>query len=1225
MSRADDLLSAQTELYGRLSRSYENMAKSGAAKITLGLLEARLQTLESYWKKFVEQHEELVVELGDDLKKEDYHKLDLMTKADDAYHTQKGQYLDEIREMRGPLDEAPTSPRTREEAPARQTAKLPRIAIPQFSGRYEDWPAFRDLFISLVVRSPLASPVEKLHYLKASLKGEAEQVTRNLPMTDTNFEPTWRALVAHYENRRLLAKSYVSRLLELAKMKSESAPELRKIYHCVNSTIGSLEGIGRPLTRSDDLCVQLISGLLDPVSRREWETQLSKTTEPPSLEELLQFLNERMRTLESLQPAKEESTSPKATGTPSRQTRTLQARKQESQRGRCFLCDQDHYLRQCGTYLAKSVAERRQYVEAKGLCLNCLGRHTLSNCPSNKTCVSCRARHHTTLHEACLTAAVVNTHQAAGPPLAIPATVLLATARVRVADRFGVEHTARALIDQGSESSLVSESLAQRLRLARAPSSVAVFGVGGVQTGLTRGLVNLRISPLAGGETMTVPALVFPRLTLYDSAIQADRGAWTHLSGLELADPEFLTADAVDLLLGADVYAAILQPGLVKGGPQEPMAQKTSLGWILSGPVGTSGEPPRALALQCRVEEGLTALVRGFWQQEEPPSAAALLTPEEQTCEDAFRRTHSRNADGRYVVRLPIVNPLPDLSATRHSAVRVLTSMERRFARDERLRQLYRDFMVQYDEMDHMTMVEPSGDSPTRVSYLPHHGVLRETSSTTKLRVVFNGSTALPTGESLNRCLLVGPNLLPPLADILLRWRNHRYVFATDVEKMYRQILVHPEDRDLQRIVWRCDPRDHLREYRLNTVTYGLACAPFLAMRALRQLADDEEETYPRGADVLRRDVYMDDVLTGADTLDRARDLQRQLTDLCMAGGFPLRKWSSNHPDVLADVPEDHRVQREPRGWRPQEAHPTLGLQWHPAEDAFSFSTQAISVAEVTKRSVLSLTARLFDPLGWLAPIVVSAKIAFQATWLQGVDWDEPLDEAATRRWRAYQSELPLLERVRVPRWLACGGTDVQLHGFADASERAYAAVIYLRAEIDGAYQTTLVMAKTKVAPIKPVSLPRLELCAAALLARLAAHVLMSLKLSNAALHLWSDSTVALSWIRSHPTRWKTYVANRVADIQTTVPETRWRHVPGVDNPADCASRGIPPGELVKHSLWWRGPSWLRAEPSSWPSQPALLNDGDLPEERTRCLANAAIPKPAEEPAELLRFSDCCA
>ena len=1146
-------------------------------------------------------------------------------KTEDAFLTQRGLLLDALRTLKNqeliaaavamPPPPPPATPAS-DTLPPRST--LPRIQLPHFSGRYQDWPPFRDLFSSIIGKDSSTSKVEKLHYLKSCLKGEAELLIRDLPTTDENFQRAWKVLTDFYENKRLLTRSYLSQFTSLQKLKNESAVELRKLYHSVRSTVGSLESIGRPIKSGEDLFVHLVVDLLDARSRREWETDLGEKTDPPSYDELLRFLDRRLHTLESLQPMKQEVSHSKTDST--HQTRALHMRKQENKRSRCSLCRKDHYIMFCDVYQEKSATEKKQHIEENNLCINCLGKHKVSECSSKKTCTLCRARHHTTLHDAYKTSEVTKISHVANQS-STRTVVLLATARVRVSDRYGVIHSARALIDQGSESSLISETLAQRLQLTRASTSIAVFGIGGKRTGSARGQVSLRISALKGGPQISVSALVLPRLTLYDGGIRVNVASWPHIDGLELADPDFQAADPIDILLGVDVYASILQSGFRKGLPQEPVAQKTTLGWILSGAVKSASVQHHVHTLQCRVEEDLSAIVRRFWSQEELPEFNIPLTPEDQECEDFFIKTHTRNAEGRYIVRLPVINPLPDLSATRRSALRVLFSMERKIQREPRLQQLYEEFLRQYEDLGHMRLATEIPEK--RVCYLPHHGVMREASTTTKLRVVFNGSSSIPSGESLNKCLMIGQNLLPFLADVLLRWRKYRYVFLTDVEKMFRQILVHSDDQDLQRIIWRHPGQKEYSEYRLTTVTYGLACAPFLAMRTLRQLANDEEKQYPDAAAVLRRDVYMDDILTGASTLSEAVDLQRQLIDLCMAGGFPLRKWSANDPALLANIPIDHRMQRDLRSWQPHESHATLGLQWHPSEDSFSFATSKLSMETITKRSVLSLTAKLFDPLGWLAPVIVSAKIAFQSTWLQSLDWDTPLDEVSSRRWLDFQSELPLLEEIRVPRWIGPfeqrGG--MEIHGFADASERAYAAVIYLRSKQNKEWTTRLVTSKTKVAPIKQITLPRLELCAASLLARLASYVRKILGFTKAPLHLWSDSTVTLGWIQGHPTRWRTYVANRVSEIQNTVPEALWHHISGKENPADCASRGLSPKELVKHQLWWSGPRWLKDEQSAWPSSKGPNVNEELPETKVKIHVVTADSSSSEEPDELQRFS----
>ncbi|XP_011261040.2 uncharacterized protein LOC105254185 [Camponotus floridanus] len=250
------------------------------------------------------------------------------------------------------------------------------------------------------------------------------------------------------------------------------------------------------------------------------------------------------------------------------------------------------------------------------------------------------------------------------------------------------------------------------------------------------------------------------------------------------------------------------------------------------------------------------------------------------------------------------------------------------------------------------------------------------------------------------------------------------------------------------------------------------------------------------------------------------------------------------------------------------------------------------------------------------------AKILIQSAWLRKLDWDTPLPSADALAWRTMLSQLPHLNEIRISRWLGSDDPEsrVELHGFADASERGYAAVVYLRSSTERGTTLHLLNAKGKVAPLKPVSLPRLELCAAALLANLVFHTRTLLSLSSAPVFLWSDSKVTLHWIHGYASRWKTYVANRVSQIQERLPEAQWRHVPGKDNPADCASRGVLPSDLVGHLLWWTGPSWLQEDEARWPSDDGALPDADLPEQRTVASLAAAV-EVISEPDFLLRFS----
>ncbi|XP_029673019.1 uncharacterized protein LOC115241413 [Formica exsecta] len=309
---------SQSDLYGRIARAYENLRKSGSANITIGLAEARLQALEANWAKFEFQHDKLL-EHWEALSDSQYVKTDMPTLAEEAYLTQKGMFLDTLRRLR-----------------AAERTETPTIGT--FSGLYEDWPSFRDLFHSLIGKDESTADVEKLHYLKSCLKGEAELLVRSLPTTGENFNRAWKTLTDYYENKRLLVRSYISKFTAIQRLKSESASDLRRLYHGVMSTVGSLESIGRPITRGEDLFVHLVVDLLDSRSRREWENASSSTTEPPSHAALLQFLDHRLHTLKSLQSAKPEMIPAKPSANSGRPTRVLHARKPEGKRGRCSMC-----------------------------------------------------------------------------------------------------------------------------------------------------------------------------------------------------------------------------------------------------------------------------------------------------------------------------------------------------------------------------------------------------------------------------------------------------------------------------------------------------------------------------------------------------------------------------------------------------------------------------------------------------------------------------------------------------------------------------------------------------------------------------------------------------------------------------------------------------------------------------------------------------------------------
>ncbi|XP_057322557.1 uncharacterized protein LOC130665944 [Microplitis mediator] len=279
---------------------------------------------------------------------------------------------------------------------------------------------------------------------------------------------------------------------------------------------------------------------------------------------------------------------------------------------------------------------------------------------------------------------------------------------------------------------------------------------------------------------------------------------------------------------------------------------------------------------------------------------------------------------------------------------------------------------------------------------------------------------------------------------------------------------------------------------------------------------------------------------------------------------------------------------------------PLQGVGNIPSEDVLTFTGKTSQTLSITKRTITSEAAQLFDLLDLISPVIVKAKILIQDLWLQKVDWDDALSPELVHRWKTFRDELPQLSQLRIPRWinLIPNSSSIEIHGFSDSLQAAMSAVIYLRVCRPGEQALiSLICSKTKVSPLKRLTIPRLKLSAALLFPKLASHVSATLQLAHAPAYLWTDSSTTLAWVTSEPTRWKKFVKNRVEAIQQHSPDAQWRYISGKQNPADCASGGLTASQLINHQLWWSGPSWLADPPTQWPSHQVLSPTSDETEQ----------------------------
>ncbi|XP_014217182.1 uncharacterized protein LOC106645765 [Copidosoma floridanum] len=552
----------------------------------------------------------------------------------------------------------------------------------------------------------------------------------------------------------------------------------------------------------------------------------------------------------------------------------------------------------------------------------------------------------------------------------------------------------------------------------------------------------------------------------------------------DLSDPTFGIPGSVDILLRADVYPHLLRPGQLFRG--DLVGQLTVAGWMLAGHVpgqATSSSPAACMSTQDTSappwHEQLIALMQRFWELEDEPQVIRQ-SPKDIECEVIFA-DHHRAADGRYVVRLPLKHDeIKRLRESLTSAKASLRSLQRRLRSAPEMDIEYARFIDEYLRCRHMRLLTDVElrESSGLVHYIPHHGIWQAGDHRKKLRIVFNASRPTSTGYSLNDILHAGPKLQACLPTVLLRWRRHRIAFCTDIQMMFRQIWIDKRDVELQRILWSTDDSSPLKHYQLLT------------------LCEDEGHAWHEAVPIVKQDRYVDDILYSADNIETARLRRDQLIGLLQAGGFPLRKWVANDPELLRDLSPDARLRPT---WRQLSADGLvreLGVSLDPIDDCFHLTPPTLQ-PRPTKRAMLAALARLFDPCGWIAFVVLAAKMIIQDLWRARLEWDEPVPAAMAQRWNRFLTQLQNVPSIAIPRWISCSpATSLQLHAFADASRRATAAIVYSRAEnpADGVCVSTL-MFRTKLTPIRSLqpdatsptrmTIPRLELRAALLAARL--------------------------------------------------------------------------------------------------------------------------------------------
>ncbi|XP_060665574.1 uncharacterized protein LOC132797817 [Drosophila nasuta] len=944
------------------------------------------------------------------------------------------------------------------------------------------------LYTPVAAGSLQLTPVEKLFHLNSKTADEANEIVAKFPLTNDGFASAWGALCERFENKRLLITSQLKILFNLSTVTQESGAAIKELQSTIQRCLTALEhsdiSVCSPF--ADCILVFLCSSKLPKLTLSLWEQSLVDKAKIPAWQDMSTFLNERYRTLEAIEDVKQTANSQIATAGTSRPQNSKRVNSFEARvtpKGKsCDLCSKEnHPVRVCPRFLQMSVNERTTYIKQKSLCLNCFARgHQLRECTSAHNCFTCKGRHNTLLHRG------DSAHNGASSSSNIQSTpnptatnvqnffannaqnVLLGTAVINVC-HLGTTYTARALLDSGSEATFISERLFQRIKLPFQSVRAQVSGLNHAVAAQSQKLCHFSIgSPTKPRLHIETSAFVIPQLAGKLPSFDMPRTFLKDLPAIELADPHFYKSAQIDILIGADILPSVILSGSRPNICGSLLGQETVFGWILTGPVSQSMSTTVSafstrVALQA--DEQLDSLLSKFWEVEDIP--AKLIKESDFVCEENFVKTTSRSKCGRYRVTLPFRKPDGiELGHSRSIALAQFLKNENCLSRNDSLKEQYNAVLQEYVDLGYMTPISPQAIGTTSNFYLPHHAVFKPDSTTTKI----------------------------------LRWRYYRYVFNADITKMYRQILMDSKHTPFQRILFRTSD-GVIRDFELNTVTFGVNCAPFLALRVLQQLADDIRLEYPLASRVISNNMYVDDVLAGTHTREEAI---RTITEVCAAldsAGFPLRKWTSNHKSVLKDIPKDHLLRGDFLELEDSSTAKTLGIRWQAHDDEFFFMPPEF------------------------------------------------------------------------------------------------------------AHQDSYTKRETKVAPVKSLSVPRLELCGAVLLAELSAALLLNLPAESFQTFFWTDSTIVLAWLNKPPCRWTTFVANRVAKIVQASDAKNWSHVRSEHNPADLASRGVLPQELVRNPLWWHGPEWLHLPSDQWPTSPSPIPE-TLLEQRIKCNVAKIPPTP---------------
>lgn len=1149
-----------------------------------------------------------------------------------------------VREKLIPTSSPRTSPTPSESSTTmseggerRKQYKLPKITLKKFDGRLHDWLGWWSQFSKIHEDADLHD-VDKFMYLSQSMVPgtRAKELVDSYPMTAGNYLEVIRALKDRFGQEDLLIPHYIRGLLKIVVTNATNKEKmpLSTLYDKLETDIRSLGTLNVTTEEMARFLHPIVESCLSEEIFMTWQRSHlyekdGSTESPPKskLDYLLQFLREESQREMKREQAKadfswdskaEKKADPKKVKvteeTPTNAGLLSQGVKEKRS---CIFCDKsNHSSSKCFKAGRMSPEEKQVKVKEKKACYICLAQgHRASSCEVKLNCKFCAGRHFDIMCSRRNDILDVNSGgEQSGSGTVVShlgvqcqSDVLLKTMMVKVKNPHTNEtRVVRVLFDDGSQRSYITRRTVTDIKsqaVGREESRIVLMN--GTITDYEN--TNKHEIELTGlGLNKKVKIIVREKPQIGCATPKVPSGPWIQkLKKMKifLTDWEMTHVDRVDidLLIGSDYYE-IFRTGKRIQVDAGLYAVETIFGWTLSGSV------PDEKSLSSFVTQSyFGAELSKLWDLEfigiRDSADLESKTEKDQRVKQELLSHILRDETGRYSVRLPWINGMPEIPTNRAVAEKRLErATTKLIAQGEysRYDALFKDWMKE-GFIEEVT-------SESGGHYLPHRPVLKPESQTTPVRPVFDASCRVGKNPSLNMCLETGPNMLELIPAILLRFRRNQVGVLADIRKAFQMIGVLPEDRKFQKFLWWVSPdMKEIVEYQHCKVVFGMTCSPFILAAVLDHHLENCEDK--KTANYLRKSLYVDNVATSVKGKEEYVEFREKSTAILAETQMDLRLWESN-----AD--EGHE----------KEVTTVLGLKWNKAEDTLYCkipqSVTEFDVTEVvTSRKVLSAVAQVFDPIGFTCASVIVPKVLLQGAWLDVKKWDDEWKEELASKFREWIEEMQVLTQIKIPRFAfkSLPESSLQLHVFCDASCLAYAGVAFIRIEDVTGVHIQLLMAKSRVAPLekkkpKKVTIPRLELLACVIGARLSFLVRESLDFQEVPIHFWSDSTTCLAWI-NRDEDWGTFVGNRVREVVKLTDKNQWRHVPGCMNPADLPSRGCNPRSLLE-SRWWEGPEWLKLLPEDWPTSQSLVDEDEINQEKKKTTLTSHVVEKV-----LLKFS----